>query len=173
MRIALVPMKIDTLSETSPRQSRLITLSGAILDDNATLLNAAASGAALNVGAWLIGQGFDPNGLPQGRETGRGETPLAALVRFAAEAPDSSRFDPFLRLLLAHGAEVEALSPATRRTALGTAVDAYAPIAYEALRAAGASEATLTSEDRARLAQMRASPPPARSLHADGPDCVQ
>ena len=127
----------------------------------------------VGVGAWLIGQGFDPNGLPQGRETGRGETPLAALVRFAAEAPDSSRFAQFLRLLLAHGAEIEALSPATRRTALGTAVDAYAPTAFEALRTAGASEATLTSEDRVRLAQMRASPPPARSLHADGPDCVR
>ncbi|WP_333672576.1 hypothetical protein [Elioraea tepidiphila] len=151
-----------------------LTLSGNILDENATLLNAAASGAALRVASWLLAaHGFDPNGLPQGSGGGRGETPLASLVRYASDVPDSERFAPFLRLLLARGAEMERISPATGKTALQLAVDVYALSAYEALVGAGASEAVLTPAERARLAQMRASPPPARHLSADQPNCVR
>ncbi|WP_439578128.1 hypothetical protein [Elioraea sp.] len=151
-----------------------LTLSGSILDENATLLNAAASGAALRVATWLLAErGFDPDGVPLERGRRRGETPLAALVRFASEVPDAARFGAFLRLLRAHRAEIERISPATGGTALQLAVAAYALTAYDALVAAGASEAVLTAEERARLAQMRASPPPARSPHADAPGCIE
>lgn len=151
-----------------------LTLSGNILDENATLLNAAASGAALRVATWLLAErGFDPNGLPQGSSGGGGETPLASLVRYAGDVPDSERFGPFLRLLLGRGAEIERIWPAAGKTALQLAIDVYALSAYEALVAAGASEAVLTPAERERLVQMRASPPPARSLAADQPNCVR
>lgn len=151
-----------------------ITLRGRILDENATLLNAAASGAALRVATWLLTErDFDANGVSAEAGRSRGETPLASLVRFAGEVPDSERFGSFLRLLLAHGAEIGRVSPATGATALQLAVDAYALAAYEALVAAGASDAVLTAEERGRLAQMRANPPPPRSLSADQPGCVR
>lgn len=151
-----------------------ITTRGKTLDENVTLLNAAASGAALRVAFWLLAdQGFDPNGDPAGDDRYRGETPLASLVRFAGDVPHSERLDAFLRLLLAHGAEIDRVSPATDKTALQLAVDVYALSAYEALVGAGASDAVLTPAERERLAQMRASPPPGRSLAADQPGCVR
>lgn len=151
-----------------------ITLRGKILDENATLLNAAASGGALRVATWLLTeQGFDADGKPTGSDRHRGETPLAALVRFAGDVPESDRIRPFLRLLLAHGAEIERVSPATGGTALQLAVAAYALSAYEILVEHGASEAVLTPEERERLAQMRASPPPSRGRSTDQPNCVR
>ncbi len=151
-----------------------LTLRGKVLDENATLLNAAASGGALRVATWLLAErGFDANGEPAGSDRTRGETPLAALVRFAGDVPDSDRVRPFLRLLLGHGAEIERVSPATGGTALQLAVAVSALAAYEALVAAGASEVGLTAEERGRLAQLRANPPPARSLYADAAGCVR
>lgn len=151
-----------------------ITLRGKILDENATLLNAAASGGALRVAAWLLTErGFDANGAPARSDRSQGETPLASLVRFAGDVPDSERLRPFLNLVLGHGAEIERVSPATGGTALQLAVAVYALSAYEMLVEQGASEAVLTPEERDRLAQMRASPPPPRSLSADQPNCVR
>jgi hypothetical protein len=60
-----------------------LSLRGEILDENRTLLNAAASGAALSVGAWLLEeQRFDPDGDPDGPDSYRAKrrsSPLSAL----------------------------------------------------------------------------------------------
>ncbi len=151
-----------------------IATRGAILDENVTLLNAAASGAAMRVGTWLLKEkGFNANGDPQGRDSYPGETPLASLVHFARRSPDSPRLKPFLDLLLAHGADIERISPKTKGTTLQTAVRIRAMAAVDILIQAGASERALTDEDRRQLQELRQHPRPGRSPDADSPDCIR
>jgi hypothetical protein len=147
---------------------------GEILDENVTLMNAAASGAALKVAAWLLKEkGFAADGDPDGRDRHAGETPLMSLVRFAQESPDSPRLRPFLALLLAHGAAIDRVSPRTRTTPLQGAISLRALAAAEALIAAGASLQLLTEEEREALETLRREQPPARNPHADQPGCVR
>jgi hypothetical protein len=150
-----------------------LAIRGEILDENLTLLNAAASGAALRVAAWLLDEkGFDAGGDPSGADSAPGETPLVSLVRFAAEVPDSPRLAPFLALLLSRGADIEKISPRTRASPLRTAIALRALAAAEALVAAGASPLSLTDEDRASLEALRRDPP-RRSRDAGDPDCLR
>ncbi len=150
-----------------------LAMRGTGLDENATLLNAAASGAALHVGAWLLKEkGFDANGGPQ--ESGRplADTPLLSLVGFAWDARESPRLPAFLDMLVAHGAQLDKVSPMSGQTPLQKATWARSPVAADALIAAGASAASLTAEDRDRLLKLRRNPQTGFNPNIDSRDCL-
>ncbi|MHA6575435.1 hypothetical protein [Pseudomonas yamanorum] len=86
-----------------------LDIRGAVLDENNTLLVAAASGAALQVGRWLIESAHMPvNAIQNGPDPFHGLAPLAALFSFASEVGSSPRTSPFLNLLVEHGAAIDA-----------------------------------------------------------------
>ncbi|WP_329709461.1 hypothetical protein [Vineibacter terrae] len=150
-----------------------LTMRGTGLDENATLLNAAASGAALRVGAWLLKEkGFDANGDPQ--EPGRPpvDTPLLSLIGFAWDAREAPRLRAFLDMLVAHGAQLDRTSSMSGQTPLQKATWARSPVAADALIAAGASQASLTAEDRDRLARLRQNPQTGFDPNIDSRDCL-
>jgi len=151
-----------------------LDMRGTGLNENATLLNAAAAGAALRVGAWLLKEkSFDANGDPQ--EPGRPpvDTPLLSLMGFAWDAREAPRLRAFLDMLVAHGAQLDKASSKSGQTPLQKATWARSPVAADALIAAGASEASLTAEDRDRLAKLRQNPQTAFNPNIDSSDCLR
>lgn len=152
-----------------------ITISGEVLDENETLLNAAASGAAQRVGRWLIEvKGFSANGAPVSPTSNKGASPLASLMRYSSEVPDSPDLEPFMRLLLDAGADLD-IGQRTQegsRTALEVAIDLHAPIGAEALLAAGAREEDLTDEDRNALHKILSEALFRKNLDRNEPHCV-
>jgi hypothetical protein len=130
-----------------------LTVHGEDMEEDDTLLNAAASGAALQVGAWLLEEkSFAADG-----DSGAHNTPLLSLVGFAKYTRGPlDRFKPFLDLLVAHGARLDGTSAGW--VPLREAVWARSATAADALIAAGASESLLADEDRDRLAQLHANP---------------
>lgn len=81
-----------------------LTIRGKTLDSNNTLLVAAASGAALHTGRWLIDRGMPLHAL-RAPDPYPGQSPFSALMEFATQT-DSPRTAPFLQLLIQHGANI-------------------------------------------------------------------
>jgi hypothetical protein len=152
-----------------------LTLRGHTLDENLTLLNAAASGAALNVARWLIeAKGFRPDGDPQGADPYHGQTPVESLVHYSGQIPDSPRIKPFLALLKNAGARLD--YPINNRdyaTPLQYAIWARAIVGAEALIEAGEAEATLAPTWRAQLAALRADTLAHKNLYRNEANCIE
>jgi hypothetical protein len=140
------------------------TITGA---ENATLLDAAASGAALRVGSWLLEEkGFNAAGDTSDAVLDRpASIPLLSLINSARYQRDPSRVQSFLSMLMAHGAHLDLVFP---ENPLQLATWASSPAVADALIAAGASESLLTDKDRDRLATLRQNPPTLPS----GNDCL-
>lgn len=132
-----------------------LSIRGRVLDENGSLLVAAAGGAALRTGRWLI----EARGMPvhaiQGPDRYPGTSPLSALMHFAQET-DSPRIAPFLQLLLDHGADVDE----RRRdglTWLQEAVRIRDKKLAQLLLQAGASRQLLEPEQAAQLDELLSS----------------
>lgn len=80
-----------------------LNIRGKILDENSTLLVAAASGGAAHVGQWLIeSKDMSANALVNG------PSPVWAIYGFVSEVEVTSEAGILLRLLVAHGAAIDA-----------------------------------------------------------------
>ena len=132
-----------------------LDIRGEILDENNTLLVAAAEGASLGVGRWLIEhQGMPVHATP-GPDPYPGTPPLHALARFMFDVTDSPRIQPFMEMLVAHGARIdEPRHDGT--TLLQEALRIKDKRAVAALLAAGASPAVLTAPQREQLRTLEA-----------------
>ncbi len=151
-----------------------ITLRGHTLDENLTLLNAAASGAALNVARWLIeAKGFQPDGDPHGADRYPGQTPIESLIYYSGNVPDSPRIKPFLALLKKAGARLD--YPIDNRdyaTPLQYAIWARAIVGAEALIEAGQTEAALDPAWRTQLAALRTNRLAHKNLNRNEANCI-
>ncbi|EJO27972.1 ankyrin repeat domain-containing protein [Achromobacter marplatensis] len=134
-----------------------LTLRGKTLDQNDTLLVAAASGAATTVGRWLIDtQGLQVDAIIHGPDPYPGTAPITALSDFMRDT-QSPRAVEFLRLLRAHGADLDA-RPRNGTSALEEAVRiGRKPVATQLIDA-GANPALLPATSRTRLAELLAGP---------------
>lgn len=134
-----------------------LSLRGRVLDENDTLLVAAASGAASTVGQWLIDtQGLPVDAIENGPDPYPGTAPITALFDFMRDT-QSPRAAAFLRLLRTHGANLDA----PRRdgvTVLQEAVRLDRKPVAALLVEAGADPARLLAAERARLTELLASP---------------
>lgn len=150
------------------------TLRGHTLDENLTLLNAAASGAALRVARWLIeAKGFQPDGDPHGADPYPGQTPVVSLVYYSGQVPDSPRIKPFLGLLKSSGAKLD--YPIANRdyaTPLQYAIWARAIAGAEALIEAGAAESALDPGWRNQLTALRTDALARKNLNRDETNCI-
>ena len=85
-----------------------LTQRGEVLDSNESLLVAAAEGAALRVGRWLLeDRHFPPTVEGPPTDPYHGRSPVAAVLQ-AADTIDPARAAAFLRLLTEHGARLSA-----------------------------------------------------------------
>jgi len=134
-----------------------LSLRGQILDQNDTLLVAAAGGAAATVGQWLVDtQGLPVNAIENGPDPYSGTAPIAALFDFMRDT-QSPRAAAFLRLLRAHGADLDA-PQRDGATVLQEAVRLGRKPVAAMLVDAGADPARLPPAERARLAELLAGP---------------
>ncbi|NHB94385.1 ankyrin repeat domain-containing protein [Photorhabdus cinerea] len=122
------------------------------MDENETLLVAAASGAATNVGRWLIEtQGFPvehiKNNDPYYSHYGR--SPLQALMRFMGET-GSPRTKSFSMLLKKHGINLDALDQ-NKKTPLQEAISDQRNDIARLLIEAGANTALLNKDEQQAL----------------------
>ncbi len=84
-----------------------LSIRGKILDSNETLLVAAAEGAAIRVGRWLIeGQHFPVNAIENGPDPYPGRAPVEALMEFMSQTA-SAKVAEFMRMLVTHGADID------------------------------------------------------------------
>ncbi|MFT3718406.1 hypothetical protein [Pseudorhodoferax sp.] len=159
-----------------------IGIRGRMLDtDNDTLLVAAASGAALRVGRWLIdvhGMPVQPARTPSIVEIASpspGTPPVLALSRYMLDVRDPARAGPFLQMLVAHGARVDIPMWPDTRTPLQHAVHLENKAMAGILLANGAREELLSPSERERLGALLAAPDrPAHDEAREGcvPDTV-
>ncbi|HEU0231036.1 MAG TPA: ankyrin repeat domain-containing protein [Burkholderiaceae bacterium] len=149
-----------------------LTIRGPILNENDTLLVAAASGAALEVGKWLLDTQYMPvNAILGGPDPYPGTSPLQALMRFQSSAPDSPRIKPFLQMLVAHGAKLD-VRDREGRTPLQEAIRMKDKRLAQMLLSVGAGKSSLTAEEGKALEALLAQPGPLVSPPHSGGDCV-
>jgi ankyrin repeat protein len=135
-----------------------LSIRGDILDQNNTLLVAAASGGALDVGRWLIdSRHFPVNALVDGPDPYEGEAPLHALFRFMMDVHKSPRTPLFLRMLVEHGVDINA-SFDSAGTLLQEAVRIGDKDIARQLLDAGARKSLLDPARQAALAALLAKP---------------
>jgi len=152
--------QLDRLDLVRDLAARGVPLSirGPVLAENDTLLVAAAGGAALNVGKWLIETRHMPvNAVENGPDPYPGTAPAQALMRFQYYAPQSPRIAPFLDMLVAHGADLQ-VRDRQGRTLLQNAIRARNKGAARLLLDAGARTAQLSVDEKAALAALLARP---------------
>jgi len=148
--------RLDTVQRLAANGVPL-AIRGKTLDQNDTLLVAAASGAATTVGRWLIDtQGLPVNAVTNGPDPYPGTAPIAALFAFMRDT-QSLRAIEFLRLLRAHGANLDARQR-NGATVLEEAVRIGRKPVAAMLLDAGADPALLPPEARTRLAELLAGP---------------
>ena len=128
-----------------------LDIKGEIADSNETLLVAAASGAALNTGRWLLAKGMPVHALQSPGQT-TGQSPFSALMEFAEET-ESPRIAPFLQLLIKHGADIN-VPRWDGLTWLQEAVRIDNQKMTRLLVNAGASHTNLTPEQLSRMREL-------------------
>lgn len=134
---------------------------GEVLDQNESLLVAAADGAALRVGRWLIEEQSMPvDAIRNGPDSLSGSWPLRqALGRGRANAVSVERTAAFVKLLAAHGADVDAAWDSDTPTALDEMVRIGNRELAVLLLEVGARKARLAPARQAELARLLASSP--------------
>lgn len=133
-----------------------LSIRGPILDENETLLVAAAEGGAVETGRWLLEAQHLPVDAPaKGPDPYPGESPVHALLREPAGSAPRSR--AFLGLLVSHGVDLDAPLKAGG-TLLGEAAGRRNLRAVRLLLDAGADPALLDAEQRAALDELLARP---------------
>lgn len=149
-----------------------LAIRGPILDENDTLLVAAARGAALNVGKWLINTRHMPvDAIRSGPDPYPGTAPLQALLEFQYAVPDSPRIEPFLRMLVAHGARLD-VRDSDGRTPLQEAIRTRNKRLAQLLLDAGAGKTSLTPDEQKTLVAVLAQPDEPAYPPRPAPDCV-
>lgn len=149
-----------------------LTIRGPVLNENDTLLVAAARGAALNVGKWLIDTQHMPvDAIRFGPDAYPGTAPLQALLEFQYAVPDSPRIEPFLHMLLAHGAHLD-VPDSDGRTPLQEAIRVKDKRLVQLLLGAGASKTSLTADEQKSLAGVLAQPDEPVYPSRPAPGCV-
>lgn len=133
-------------------------------DGPETLLRAAASGAALEVGSWLLEA--RPIALPQA-EIQRAFTELLAFV-LDTDTPRSVNFG---RLLLQHDADIHSVK-IHDQPALERAVHYRSKSLVTMLLELGADPASLSEEDTAQLKALLQEPDRHRTYRQNRPGCV-
>lgn len=150
-----------------------LTIRGPVLAQNDTLLVAAASGAALGVGKWLIETRHMPvDAIGDGPDPYPGTAPLRALMAFQSQVPDSPRIAPFLAMLVAHGADIDARD-SRGKTALQNAIQEQDERAAQLLLGAGAQAALLSADEKTALDKLLARPDEPHYPSPDSPGCVK
>jgi hypothetical protein len=144
---------------------------GEILQENESLLVAAASGAAVATAEWLLKEYALPvNAMPSGPDAYRGQAPIHALVRFADDVYAPEQTKAMLMLLVKHGASLEALDFAGY-TPLRRAIERKHRELAEILLAAGADRNSLNAADQLALIEtLRA---PLREPDEPKPYCLE
>jgi hypothetical protein len=144
---------------------------GEILQENESLVVAAASGAAVTTTGWLLKEYALPvNAMPNGPDSYRGQAPLHALVRFADDVYAPEQTKAMLMLLVKHGASLEALDFAGY-TPLRRAIERKHRELAEMLLAAGADRNSLNAADQLALIEtLRA---PLREPDEPKPYCLE
>jgi hypothetical protein len=149
-----------------------LSVRGPVLAQNDTLLVAAARGAALTVGKWLIETRHMPvDAIVNGPDPYPGTAPVRALMGYASEVPGSPRIEPFLAMLVQHGAYLDARD-AHGSTPLEEAVRSHQRRAAKLLLDAGAQASLLSADEQAALRELLAHPAEPPRAPPDGPGCV-
>jgi hypothetical protein len=137
-----------------------LTYRGRTLDENQTLVHAAAEGRAERVARWLI----DDRGFPAGASTG-GTDPYRAvaplIVALERTGPETSieRTRAFVRLLVDRGADVDVPWDETEPSALAEMIRRADREQVLLLLDAGASRTRLSAERLKQLEALLAQPP--------------
>jgi len=152
-----------------------ITIRGEVIDENNTLLVAAAEGAALRVGRWLIEQrNFPVNAIKNGpdRRRSSGVAPIHALLQFRLFVGDVDRIKLFLEMLVKHGADIDA-TYSDGTTALSNAIYLNDRKKAEMLLAVGARKSLLDTAQRTALEKLLAAPPSEKKEDKEIPGCIK
>lgn len=149
---------------------------GRVLDENDTLLVAAAEGAALRVGHWLLAsQGFSARAPANGPDPYPGTEPLQALFSHERDFDNPevlARTRAFAQLLLAHGAEIDQRWSDQERSALDEAVRVNDRAWIGLLLDLGANRLLLPAERQVQLAALLARPPREPLAHTPDERCI-
>jgi len=149
-----------------------LSLRGPVLAQNDTLLVAAARGAALTVGKWLIETRHMPvDAIVNGPDPYRGTAPVQALMSYASEVPDSPRIAPFLAMLVEHGAYIDARN-SRGETPLEDAVKSHEQRSARLLLDAGAQAGLLSAQEKTALHELLAQPEEPRQPAPASASCV-
>lgn len=133
-------------------------------DDPETLLRAAASGAALEVGRWLLET--RPIVLPQAEI----QRALAELLAFVLDT-DTPRSVSFGRLLVQHGADIHSAN-IHDKPALERAIHYRSKSLITMLLELGADPASLSEQDATQLKALLQEPDRHRTYRQNRPGCV-
>ena len=151
-----------------------LAVRGRVLDENVTLLHAAAEGAAVRVGRWLIeAQRMPVDAIPDGPDPYPGVSPIRTLLSAAQYRTAPASTAEFLALLAQHGANVNARwDPADPGSALTQMVRRNDATGARLLIAAGATRASLSAPDDSVLTTLLAEPARDITPRIDDPACV-
>jgi len=149
-----------------------LSIRGPVLPQNDTLLVAAARGAALTVGQWLIETRHMPvDAIVSGPDPYPGTAPVQALMSYASEVPGSPRIAPFLSMLVQHGAYIDARD-SRGKTPLEEAIGSHEQRSARLLLDAGAQTGLLSAQEKTQLQKLLAQPEEPRYPPPDGSGCV-
>lgn len=166
--------QLDHLDLVQDLAAKGVSLSvrGPVLAQNDTLLVAAARGAALTVGKWLIETRHMPvDAIVDGPDPYPGTAPVQALMSYASEVPDSPRIAPFLAMLAEHGAYIDARN-SRGETPLEGAVKSHEQRSAKLLLDAGAQAGLLSAREKTALHELLAQPEEPRQPAPDSTGCV-
>ncbi len=152
-----------------------LDVGGQILEnDNDTLLVAAAQGASVRVGRWLI----EEHRLPVERLAARdghyrGTSPMDALMMYAGVRHDPQRVKAFFDMLRRHGADIDRPRfDGTTHLEEAIRIDDRAAAVW--FVEAGASRARLNADGQAKLEALLAQPPRQRDARlSTRDDCIR
>lgn len=150
-----------------------LTYRGGTIDENRTLVHAAAEGHAVRVATWLIDvHGFSANATVGGPDPYRGVAPLVIALSGSRAAASLERTRAFVRLLVARGADIEAPWDETEPSALAEMIRREHREQVSLLLDVGASRTRLSAERQRQLDALLATPPAAERASAPEPGCV-
>jgi hypothetical protein len=151
-----------------------ITVRGQILDENSTLLIAAAEGAAVRMGRWLIEVHHMPvNAILTGPDPYKGSSPVRIVMSGGRDGDAPARIASFLQLLVSHGADIDARWDDDEPSALTEMIRRRDRQGAELLLTAGASKAKLSAERRVQLDSLLLEPAPEHATFVHEPGCVK
>jgi len=130
-----------------------LSIRGEILNSNDTLLVAAAEGAAIRVGQWLIESQHAPVNAMLSPDPYPGTPPLSALLQFTQSTDSTQRAASFLKMLVKHGADLD-VNRSSDGTWLASAVLTKDKKMAQLLLQAGASSDALDASQRKALSDL-------------------